>query len=329
MQGPNPVTSDAYIAKTITLTEALKDQFPNVIIFGPVDYGFQGIYSWQSELSPTPNGNNWFPDKYLTALKSASDTYGKPLVDVYDFHWYPEVYDANGTRITDMSAISLTPAQVQLVVQAPRDLWDPTFNDAGNSNPWIYQELGNSPVQIIPRLQAKINAEFPAMKGLSITEYEGGGWNNIAGTVAEADMLGIFGSQGLFAAALWPPSGTYDYALAGFRAFRGFDGSNANFGDTSVAATSSDVSKVTVYASQDSTSPGRVVLVAINRSTASLVTAINGMPISGTASIYQMTAASAQGQSPVHPVLIATMTVSGTSVQITLPALSVTTINIQ
>lgn len=329
VQGPNPVTSDAYIANTITLTEALKDQFPNVIIFGPVDYGFQGIYSWQGELSPTPNGNNWFPDKYLTALKSASDTYGKPLVDVYDFHWYPEVYDANGTRITDMSGTSLTPAQVQLIVQAPRDLWDPTFNDAGNSNPWIYQELGNSPVQIIPRLQAKISAEFPAMKGLSITEYEGGGWNNIAGTVAEADMLGIFGSQGLFAAALWPPSGTYDYALAGFRAFRGFDGSNANFGDTSVAATSSDVSKVTVYASQDSTSPGRVVFVAINRSAAPLVAAISGMPMSGTASIYQMTAASAQGQSPVRPVLAGTMTVSGTSFQITLPALSVTTINIQ
>ena len=35
VQGPKPVTSDAYIAKTITLTEALKDQFPNILIFGP------------------------------------------------------------------------------------------------------------------------------------------------------------------------------------------------------------------------------------------------------------------------------------------------------
>jgi fibronectin type 3 domain-containing protein len=47
IQGPNPVTSDAYIAKTITMTEALKTQFPNMIIFGPVHYGFQGIYNWQ------------------------------------------------------------------------------------------------------------------------------------------------------------------------------------------------------------------------------------------------------------------------------------------
>jgi hypothetical protein len=228
-----------------------------------------------------------------------------------------------------MSGTNLSAADVQLIVQAPRDLWDPTFNDAGNSNPWIYNELGQTPVQIIPRLQAKINAEFPAMKGLSITEYEGGGWNHIAGTIAEADMLGIFGEQGIFAAAFWPPSGSYDYALAGFRAFRGFDGGSANFGDISVQTTSSDVSKVAVYASEDSKTPGRVVLVAINRSTSSQVTAINGMTLAGTATIYQMTAGSAQGQTPVHPVLVGTMPASGTSLQITLPALSVTTIDIQ
>ena len=329
VQGSNPVTSDAYITKAISLAEALKDQFPNVIIFGPVHYGFQGIYSWQGELSPTPSGTNWFPDKYLAAMQTASNTYGKPVVDVYDFHWYPEVYDTGNTRITSMSAASLSAADVQLIVQAPRDLWDPTFNDAGNSNPWIYNELGQTPVQIIPRLQAKISAEFPAMKGLSISEYEGGGWNNIAGTIAEADMLGIFGDKGLFAAAFWPPSGTYDYALAGFRAFRGFNGASANFGDTSVQATSSDVSKVAVHASEDSATPGRVVFVAINRSTSSQVTDINGMTLSGTASIYQMTASSAQGQVPVHPVLQGTMPVSGTSLQVTLPALSVTTIEIQ
>lgn len=329
VQGPNPVTSDAYITKTINLAQALKDQFPDVIIFGPVHYGFQGIYNWQGELSATPSGSNWFPDKYLQAMQTASNAYGKPLVDVYDFHWYPEVYDSANTRITSMSGANLSAADVQLIVQAPRDLWDPTFNDAGNSNPWIYNELGQTPVQIIPRLQAKINAEFPAMKGLSITEYEGGGWNHIAGTIAEADMLGIFGEQGLFAAALWPPSGTYDYALAGFRAFRGFDGGSANFGDISVQTTSSDVSQVAVYASEDSKTPGRVVLVAINRSTSSHVTAINGMTLSGTATIYQMTAGSAQGQTPVHPVLVGTMPASGTSLQITLPALSVTTIDIQ
>ncbi len=327
VQGPNPVTSDAYIAKTITITEALKNQFPDMVIFGPVHYGFQGIYNWQGELSATPNGANWFPDKYLTALSTASASYGKPLVDVYDFHWYAEEYDANGTRNLDLTGTSLTDAQVQLIVQSPRNLWDPTFTDSTNSNPWIYEELGNSPIKLLPRLQSKINAEFPGMK-ISLTEYENGGWNHIAGTIAQADNLGIFGSEGVFAANFWPPNGTYSYALGGFRAFRDFDGAGANFGDTSLQTTSSNVANVVVYASSDSSTPGRYVFVAISRSTSSQVTAISGQTLSGTGKLYQMTATSAQGQNPVEPVSIGTMTVSGSSFTITLPALSVTTIEV-
>lgn len=327
VQGSKAVTSDAYISKTITLAEALKDQFPNLIIFGPVHYGFQGLYNWQGELSATPGGADWFPDKYLQAIKTAATTYGKPLVDVYDFHWYVEEYDASGTRALNLTGTTLTDAQVQLIVQSPRALWDPTFTDATNSNPWIYQELGNTPINLLGRLQAKINSENPGMK-ISITEYENGGWNHIAGTIAQADNLGIFGAQGLFAASFWPPNGTYDYALAGFRAYRGFDGASACFGDTSIQATSSNVANVVVYASSDSTTPGRIVFVAINRSNAAQVTAINGQALSGTAHLYQMTAATAQGQSPVAPVSIGTMAVSGSSLTITLPALSVTTIDI-
>ncbi|MHB8500166.1 MAG: glycoside hydrolase family 44 protein [Candidatus Acidiferrales bacterium] len=327
VQGPNPVKSDIYISKSIALAKALKDQFPNVVIFGPVHYGFQGIYNWQGELAATPNGTNWFPDKYLQALKTASTTYGKPVVDVYDFHWYVEEYDSNGTRILDLTSTTLTDAQVQLIVQSPRALWDPTFADAGNSNPWIYQELGGTPINLLGRLQAKINSENPGMK-ISITEYENGGWNHIAGTIAQADNLGIFGSQGLFAASFWPPNGTYSYALAGFRAYRGFDGANASFGDTSLQATSSKVQNVVVYASTDSTTPGRTVFVAINRSTSAQITAINGATLSGTAHLYQITAASSQGQRPVVPVSIGTMAVGGSSMTITLPALSVTTIDV-
>jgi fibronectin type 3 domain-containing protein len=327
VQGPNPVTSDNYIAKTTTLTEALKDQFPNVVIFGPVHYGFQGLYNWQGELNATPNGTNWFPDKYLPALKAASASYGKPLVDVYDFHWYVEEYDANGTRATDMTGTTLTDAQVQLIVQSPRALWDPTFTDSTNSNPWIYQELGSTPINLLGRLQAKINAENPGMR-ISITEYNNGGTNHIAGTIAQADNIGIFGAQNLFAASLWPLDSTQPYILAGFRAYRGFDGSQASFGDTSLQATSSNVQNVMVYASTDSTTPGRVVFVAINRSTSPQITAITGQALTGTAHLYQMTAASAQGQNPVAPVSIGTMTVSGSAMTITLPALSVTTIDV-
>ncbi len=208
-------------------------------------------------------------------------------------------------------------------MQSPRSLWDPTFTE----NSWITNDVLGEPIKLLPRLQAKINAEFPGTK-ISITEYENGGDNHIAGTIAQADNLGVFGSQGVFAATMWP-LGNCPYILAGFRAFRGFDGATASFGDTSLQATSSKVQNVMVYASSDTTKPGRIVFVAINRFTSPQVTAINGVSLSGTATVYQMTAASAQGQNPIHPVQVQTMPVSGSSLTITLPALSVSTIEVQ
>jgi fibronectin type 3 domain-containing protein len=322
VQGPTAITSDAYIAKTISVATALKTQFPNLIIFGPVHYGFYGIYAWNGELAPTPSGNNWFPDKYLPALKNASATFGKPLVDVYDFHWYSEATDGSGNRITTLNGTTLTDAQVQAIVQSPRSLWDTTYQE----NSWITGALGQA-IYLLPRLQAKIASENPGMK-LSITEYNNGGAQHIAGTIAQADNLGVFAAQGLFAANMWPLVTTEPYLLAGFRAFRDFDGANHNFGDTSVQATSSNVANVAVYVSTDTTRPGRVVMVAINRSNATQTTTISGQHVSGTAHRFQMTAATAKVQNVVQPVAAGTQAVSGSSITLTLPNLSVTTIDI-
>ncbi len=101
IQGLTPITSDAYISKTINLATALKAQFPNLVIFGPAHYGFAGVLSWQNELAATPSGNNWFTDKYLQALKTASPA-GKSLVDVYDIHWYPEATDGSNNRVVSL-----------------------------------------------------------------------------------------------------------------------------------------------------------------------------------------------------------------------------------
>ena len=336
-QKANNLSTASFITKTVNLSTALKDlsknsQSPtghlsNVIVFGPVNYGFNGIYSWQGDptLSPTPGGADWFADKYLAGIKSASTTYGAPLVDVYDFHWYSESRDpVSNMRVTDMTGSTLTDAQVQAIVQSPRSLWDSTFTETS----WIANTL-SGPINILGRLQAKIAAANPGMK-LAITEYENGGFNHIAGTIAQADNLGIFGSMGIFAANFWPPGGTYSYALAGFRAFRGFDGATANFGDTSLQSTSSAVQNVVVYASTDTTAPGRVVFVAINRSNIPKITAITGQALSGTAHLWQMTGSSAAGQTVVLPVSISdsAATITGSTLTISLPPYSVTTIEV-
>lgn len=330
IQGTSRVTADEVIAKSIAMSSALKDQFPDLKIFGPAHYGFMGLWSWQGDPA-LGGGTNWFTDKYLQDMKAASDAAGRRLLDVYDFHWYAEVYDAEGARITGMSSPDLSDDQVQLIVQSPRALWDPTFEETGNSNPWVQNILGD-PIQILPRIQEKIDAGFPGT-GIAITEYESGGWNHIAGTIAQADNLGIFGAQGVFAANFWPPSGAHDFALAGFRAFRGFDGATASFGDTAIPATSSDVSRVAVYASRDSGVAGRLVFVAINRSNGTRKVSIQGQTLAGAATLYRMTAASARAQvnagQRVAPVLVGTQPVSGTSMFVALPPLSVTTIEIE
>jgi hypothetical protein len=323
VQGSTRTTSDAYIQKTIALTKAIKAQFPNATIFGPVHYGFLGFYNWQTEMNATPGGADWFADKYLAAVRSASLTFGRPLVDVYDFHWYSEATDSTGQRVTDLSGPTLNSDQVQAIVQSPRSLWDASFSERS----WITNVLG-APLAVLPRLQAKIEAANPGMR-LAITEYNNGGGQHIAGTIAQADNLGIFGAQNLFAATYWPLSGNEPYVLGGFRAYRNFDGAGANFGDTSLKATSSNVAEVAAYVSRDSASPGRVVMVLLNRSTSSRVTTVNGVSVSGTARLFRMDASSASGQATVVPVAAGTQAASGASLTLTLPPLSVTTVDVR
>jgi hypothetical protein len=296
-----------------------------MVIFGPVNWGWSGVQSWQGAISGTTNtSTNWFIDQYAQALAAASSSFGAPLVDVYDFHWYPQVVDSvSGNQLGSLNSAPLASSQTQLIVQWPRSLYDPTYIE----NSWLPGTIGNNAIDAIPRFQAKLAADNPGMK-LSITEYFPGGGGTIAGTIAEADLLGAFGANGLFAANLWPLTASFPYVTAGFRAFRNFDGAGSNFGNISVAAASSAIANVAAYVSTDTARPGRVVMVLINRSNAIQATTIAGQTLSGTAHFFQMSAASAASQSTVQPVASGTEAVSGSSLTVTLPALSVTTIDI-
>jgi hypothetical protein len=328
IQTSTEISPSAFFAKTTTLSTALKAQFPHATVLGPVNWGFSGFYDWQGGWSGTTNtGYDWFLDGYLAAVDAAAKTLGNTLVDAYSLHWYSQITDSSGNYITSLSGTSLTADQVQAIVQSPRSLWDPSFVE----NSWI-EDTGIGAIQLIPLVLNKIahaGAGNPyAVSKLAITEYFNGGENHIAGTIAQADNLGIFGAQGLYAAAMWPLAAA-PYTLGAFASYRNFDGAGHNFGDTSVAASSSNIANVAAYVSTDSTRPGRVIMVLINRSTAAQTTAVSGQPLSGTAHLFQTTATSASAQGNViAPVAAGTQAVSGSSITVTLPALSVTTIDI-
>ena len=60
-------------------------------------------------------------------MKSEGDKAGKRLLDVLDFHWYPESQgDCRIIASTDCDQLST--AQTQARMQSPRSLWDSTYS---------------------------------------------------------------------------------------------------------------------------------------------------------------------------------------------------------
>ncbi|WP_441288285.1 glycoside hydrolase family 44 protein [Sorangium sp. KYC3313] len=258
---PEPVRYAELVDKNIEFASAIKDVAPNALVTGFVSYGYSGYVSLQG--APDADGN--FIEYWLDAMKDAEMSEGRRLVDVLDLHWYTEIY-ANGERIIGADA---SPQSVEARVQAPRSLWDPSFVE----DSWIAKDVVKGPIKLIPWVQGLIDAHYPGT-AIGITEYNYGGGNHISGAIAQADALGVFGREGVFLATIWDPGEEVSMLRAGVRAFTSYDGQGARFGDTSVRAETSDVAKATVYASIDEADPSRMVLVAINKTTAPLTAAV-------------------------------------------------------
>lgn len=308
---PQKVTFSELLSTSITYATMVKRVAPNSKVFGFVSYGFNGFVSLQN--APDAAGRD-FTNFFLAGMRDASTAAGKRLMDVLDLHWYPEA-QGGGVRVIDENT---TAAVAAARVQSPRSLWDPTYVETS----WVASYLGNQPIALIPSMQQKIAANYPGTK-LAFTEYYFGGGAHISGAVAQADALGVFGREGVFAAMLWPMSSNISFIDAGFRMFRNFDGAGSNFGETSVRAASSDLGTVTSYASLDSVHPGRVVMVVINKATTTKSAAISlthNTALTG-AEVYQLTSATA---APVRRNDVRTS--QPNTFRVTLPAMSVTTL---
>jgi hypothetical protein len=298
---------------------AAKDVNPAVQILGPVSYGWGGYVNLQS--APDAGGRD-FLNFYLDQMSKAGTTAGRRLLDALDVHWYPEARGActaqSGTcRITDNNNDAGT---VAARLAAPRSLWDSTYVESS----WIAQSLGNQAINLLPRLKGKISANYPGTK-LAITEYNYGGANHISGAIAQADVLGIFGREGLYAATLWPLETNNSFIYGGFESFRNYDGANGSFGDTSIRATSSDPANTSVYASVDAGNAARMVIVAINKNAVDITAAIavaHAVQFH-TAQIFTVTSASPAG-APVAQTSIGIT--QPNAFQYTMPANSVTTL---
>lgn len=313
--------------KTIAHAGAIKDVNPDAIVFGGVGYGWTDFTNLSGAPDAVTNpshpggdqpGEMHYNEWLLQQVRNAEIAQGRKLMDVLDLHWYTEVY-ADGQRITGDIA---TPAAVAARVQAPRSLWDPTYAEQSwisQWGTWVGSPGNNGPIMLLPRVQRDIDDFNPGTK-IAITEYNYGGNNHISGAIAQADALGIFGREGLFAANIW---GGGSYIDGAFAMYLNYDGEGGAFGDTSVQANTSSIANSAVYASVDSNDPTKMVLIAINRTGSALDT---GLAVTSDyrfdrAEVFQLTSAGS------NPVQVSDILISQVNAfHYTMPAYSVSTL---
>ena len=322
---PRLQTYAGFADTSAVYASAIKSVLPNALVFGAATATYTGVTLLGRYPTPDPvYGTQNFTDVYLDRMRAAETVAGRRLLDVLDVHFYSEASTNAGTISNDYATQDA--AMIEARVQAPRSLWDPTYNDGS----WVTSVTGG-PIRLLPRLREQIAAHYPGTK-LAITEYYYGRGGDISGGIAQADVFGIFGREGVFAASLWPFAGVgaapyngdgnkaYAYVFGALRMFRNYDGAGGAFGDVGLQATTTDNAASSVYASRNAA--GNVVLIAINKTPAPKIASITLRNVAAATSVrtYLMSAASAT------PVRQADLAVTGGAVSYAMPAMSVTTL---
>ena len=309
---PAGPTMDEIRTRIIDYAAKIKMADPTALVVGPEEWGWSGyLLSGADQQWGSQNGWSNLPDRanhggqdylpwLLTQLKQAAGT-GQPLLDVFSVHYYPQGGEFGNDTSTAMQLRRN---------RSTRSLWDPNYVDES----WI-----NDKVQLIPRLKNWVNTYYFANTPVAITEYNWGAESHINGATAQADILGIFGREGLDLAARWTTPDPSTPAYNAMKMYRNYDGAKSGFGDTSVLATVANPDNLSAFAAIRS-SDGALTVMVINKALSGntpVTVALNNFEGSGTARVYQLTAANAIQQLP-------DATYSGASLGLTVPAQSIT-----
>ena len=272
---PAPLTYDELWQKSLAAAQGIKAADPTATVDGPGDWGWCAYFYAADDpggCGPGPDrtahGNLPLAAWYLQQFAAYDKAHGQRLLDYFDEHFYPQE--------TGVSLSTADSAATQaLRLRSTRALWDPTYTDES----WT-ADLGLGPVELIPRMKQWVAQYYPGTK-IAISEYNWGGLESMNGALAEADVLGIFGSQGVDRAQLWSPPSSSEPGAFAFRMYRNYDGHGSRFGDESVSASSADQGQLAVYAAQRSTD-GALTVQVINKTGGDLTStlAVHNAPTS-------------------------------------------------
>jgi hypothetical protein len=335
---PQPFTYDELTAKSLTYAKAIKDNDPTAAVSGPVmDYWMDYFYSkkdietgWASGPCYCANGNPTdrlahgdmpLIEYYLQQFKKYEDVNGVRLLDYLDLHTY---FAANNLAFSTTGDTTTQQARLN----STRVFWDPAYTDSNYTDPDNRTASAPAyPPQVINLMKKWVAADYPGTK-LAITEYNWGGQEAISGALAQADILGIFGREGLDLGTLWgaPSPTTQLPGLMAFEVFRNYDGAGAQFGDKALTSTSVDQSKLAVYGALRS-ADGKLTVVVLNKTYGDLTATLTlgNLTPNGAAKVFLYSSANLAAIL-AQPDVAVTQTAGGTSstLSTTFPAQSIT-----
>ncbi|HOQ45110.1 MAG TPA: glycoside hydrolase family 44 protein [Bryobacteraceae bacterium] len=209
---------------------------------------------------------------YLSRMKQFEEENGYRLLDYLAFTFYPSVDSEHAPGVQEIALSNATPNAVTAAarLRSTRALWDPTYKQENWQGVWFPDTFGTA--MLIRKMKAWVNEYYPGTK-TAIVEYNWGGFGSgvggINGALAQADVLGIFGREGLDLATLWGPPRANRPAAFAFRMYLNYDGNGSRFGDTSVEATSSDQDLLSIYAAERGSDSALTIMV-INKTATTL-----------------------------------------------------------
>ncbi len=279
---PKPATMDEVRDKMIAYATMIKATDPKALVVGPEEWGWPAYFysaadsAWrvkngykQNSPDRTAHGGQDYVPYLLAEMKKSGDNSGKRLLDVLSIHYYPQGGEYGNNTGAAMQARRN---------RSTRSLWDPNYKD----ETWI-----NDKINLIPRLKKWVAAYPGTLTG--VTEYNWGAEGTMNGATAQADVLGIFGREGLDVANRWTTPRQNSPAFLAMKMYRNYDGKKSGFGDVSVKTSVEQPDKLAAFAAQRSTDHALTIMVINKISEQTAVTlSVDHFEIEAKAQIWQL-----------------------------------------
>ncbi|MGH7992023.1 MAG: glycoside hydrolase family 44 protein [Limisphaerales bacterium] len=264
-----------------TYASMVKSNDPNALVCAAEEWGWNGyLYSGYDQQNPgytdrAANGGWDYMPWLLNQIHQHDLGTGHRLLDYFTLHCYPQEGNVGGTDVS--------PSTELLRNQTTRVFWDSNYVDPS----WI-----NQVIMLIPRMKSWVATNYPGTK-TGVTEYNWGAEPSINGATAQADILGIFGREGLDLATRWTTPDTSTPTYKAMKIYRNYDGNKSVFGDTSVQTTVPNPDNLSAFGAVR-TSDGALTLMVINKdinNASPVLASITNFNAAGTAQRWQLTAA--------------------------------------